>query len=242
MLIEKLKSMKNKNLIGIFIIVALIFGYIVTFIFFSNEIYKNKEEQKNNEISIIEEPSKDTEYKEIKVDIKGSVKKPGVYTLKENSRTNDAIIASGGLLKNANTRFINLSKILNDGDVIVVYSNEEIKKAQKEERIVVETPCVCEEVKNDSCYKEDKETETTSKININTATINELIKLNGIGESKAKLIIEYRTKNGKFKDIKEIMNIKGISETLFSKIKENITIWFIILYSNNFIVNLYFYL
>ena len=180
MLIEKLKSMKNKNLIGIFIIVALIFGYIVTFIYFSNEIYKNKEEQKNNEISILEEPSKDTEYKEIKVDIKGSVKKPGVYTLKENSRTNDAIIASGGLLKNANTRFINLSKILNDGDVIVVYSNEEIKKAQKEERIVVETPCVCEEVKNDSCYKEDKETETTSKININTATINELIKLNAL--------------------------------------------------------------
>ena len=111
MLIEKLKSMKNKNLIGIFIIVALISGYIVTFIYFSNEIYKNKEEQKNNEISILEEPSKDTEYKEIKVDIKGSVKKPGVYTLKENSRTNDAIIASGGLLKNANTRFINLSKI-----------------------------------------------------------------------------------------------------------------------------------
>ncbi len=224
MLIEKLKSIKDKNLIGIFIIVVLISGYIATFIYFSNEIYKNKEEQKNNEISILEEPSKDTEYKEIKVDIKGSVKKPGVYTLKENSRTNDAIIASGGLLKNANTRFINLSKILNDGDVIVVYSNEEIKKAQKEERIVVETPCVCEEVKNDSCYKEDKETETTSKININTATINELIKLTGIGESKAKLIIEYRTKNGKFKDIKEIMNIKGISETLFSKIKENITI------------------
>ena len=47
MLIEKLKSMKNKNLIGIFIIVALISGYIVTFIYFSNEIYKNKEEQKN---------------------------------------------------------------------------------------------------------------------------------------------------------------------------------------------------
>ena len=242
MLIEKLKSIKDKSLIGIFIIVVLISGYIATFIYFSNKIYKNKEAQKNNEISILEEPSKDTEYKEIKVDIKGSVKKPGVYTLKENSRTNDAIIASGGLLKNANTRFINLSKILNDGDVIVVYSNEEIKKAQKEERIVVETPCVCEEVKNDSCYKEDKETETTSKININTASINELIKLTGIGESKAKLIKEYRTKNGKFKDIKEIMNIKGISETLFSKIKENITIWFIILYSNNFIVNLYFYL
>ena len=222
--IEKIKNIVNKNFIGIIIIVILIVGYIVTFIYFNNEINIKTKEEKTSEISIQEEKREKKEYKEIKIDIKGSVKKPGVYTLKENSRTNDAIIASGGLLKNANTRFINLSKILNDGDVIVIYSNEEIKKAQKEERIIVETPCICEEIKNDSCYKEDKENEVISKININTATMNELIKLNGIGESKAKLIIEYRTKNGKFKDIKEIMNIKGISETIFSKIKENITI------------------
>ena len=222
--IEKIKNIVNKNFIGIIIIVILIVGYIVTFIYFNNEINIKTKEEKTSEISIQEEKREKKEYKEIKIDIKGSVKKPGVYTLKENSRTNDAIIASGGLLKNANTRFINLSKILNDGDVIVVYSNEEIKKAQKEEKIIVETPCICEEIKNDSCYKEDKENEVISKININTATMNELIKLNGIGESKAKLIIEYRTKNGKFKDIKEIMNIKGISETIFSKIKENITI------------------
>ena len=222
--IEKIKNIVNKNFIGIIIIVILIVGYIVTFIYFNNEINIKTKEEKTSEISIQEEKREKKEYKEIKIDIKGSVKKPGVYTLKENSRTNDAIIASGGLLKNANTRFINLSKILNDGDVIVIYSNEEIKKAQKEEKIIVETPCICEEIKNDSCYKEDKENEVISKININTATMNELIKLNGIGESKAKLIIEYRTKNGKFKDIKEIMNIKGISETLFSKIKENITI------------------
>ena len=224
MLIDKIKNITSKNVIGIFAIVILITGYIAIFIYFSNKIDTKNKEQNTSEISIIEEEPKETEKKEIKVDIKGSVKKPGVYTLKENSRTNDAIIASGGLLKNANTRFINLSKVLNDGDVIVVYSNEEIKKAQKEERIVVETPCVCEEVKNDSCYKKDEENKTTSKININTATMNELTKLNGIGESKAKLIIEYRTKNGKFKDIKDIMNIKGISETLFSKIKENITV------------------
>lgn len=222
--IEKIKNIVNKNFIGIIIIVILIVGYIVTFIYFNNEINIKTKEEKTSEISIQEEKKEKKEYKEIKIDIKGSVKKPGVYTLKENSRTNDAIIASGGLLKNANTRFINLSKILNDGDVIVIYSNEEIKKAQKEEKIIVETPCICEEIKNDSCYKEDKENEVISKININTATMNELIKLNGIGESKAKLIIEYRTKNGKFKDIKEIMNIKGISETIFSKIKENITI------------------
>ena len=62
------------------------------------------------------------------------------------------------------------------------------------------------------------------KVNINTATITELMTLTGIGESKAKLIIEYRIKNGNFKDIKDIMKVKGISETLFSKFKENITI------------------
>lgn len=219
---EKLKELLNKKILYLLLIVILVIGYMGTFIYFSNKIKAEEITESNNEIIALEEEKK-TEVKEIKVDIKGSVKKPGVYTLKENSRTNDAIIASGGLLKNANTRFINLSKILNDGDVIVVYSNEEIKKAQKEEKIVVETPCVCEEIKNDSCYKEEKEN-LTSKININTATTSELIKLNGIGESKAKLIIEYRTKNGKFKDIKDIMNIKGISETLFSKIKENITI------------------
>ena len=223
MLIEKLRNIISKKIIEVFIIIILITGYIITFIYFSSKIEIKNNEEKSTEISIIEDETKEKESKEIKIDIKGSVKKPGVYTLKENSRTNDAINAAGGLLKNANTRFINLSKQLNDGDVIVVYSNEEIKKAQKEEKIVVETPCICEEIKNDSCYKEDKESETTSKININTATINELTKLNGIGESKAKLIIEYRTKNGKFKDIKDIMNIKGISETLFSKIKENIT-------------------
>lgn len=223
MLIEKLRNIISKKIIEVFIIIILITGYIITFIYFSNKIEIKNNEEKSTEISIIEDEAKEKESKEIKIDIKGSVKKPGVYTLKENSRTNDAINAAGGLLKNANTRFINLSKLLNDGDVIVVYSNEEIKEAQKEEKIVVETPCICEEIKNDSCYKEDKESETTSKININTATINELTKLNGIGESKAKLIIEYRTKNGKFKDIKDIMNIKGISETLFSKIKESIT-------------------
>ena len=151
------------------------------------------------------------------------LKRKGVYKIKENSRVTDAIEAAGGLAKNANTRFINLSKLLHDGDVVVIYSNEEIEEARKKETIVVETPCVCEEVKNDACYKEETK-DTNGKVNINTATITELMTLTGIGESKAKLIIEYRIKNGNFKDIKDIMKVKGISETLFSKFKENITI------------------
>ena len=62
------------------------------------------------------------------------------------------------------------------------------------------------------------------KININTATSEELQSLSGIGESKAKAIIEYRNTNGPFNSIEEIINVSGISENLFAKIKENITV------------------
>ena len=73
-------------------------------------------------------------------------------------------------------------------------------------------------------YEETKEQVITSIININTAGVDDLIKLNGIGESKAKAIIDYRTKNGLFKSIEEIMNVSGIGEKTFEKLKEYITV------------------
>ena len=225
---EALGSYIKENMIKVVVITLLLFLYVGSFIYISTKIIKT-EKGSENETNVLakedlkEETNTETSEKEIVVDVKGSVKKPGVYKIKENSRVTDAIDAAGGLSKNANTRFINLSKLLSDGDVVVIYSNVEIEDAKKEDKIVVETPCICEEVKNDACYKEET-TNTNKKININTATINELMTLTGIGESKAKLIIEYRTQNGNFKDIKDIMKVKGISETLFSKFKENITI------------------
>ena len=140
----------------------------------------------------------------------------------------DVIDKAGGLTKNANTRFINLSKILNDGEVIVVYSNAEIKKAEKEKIIYVDTPCVCEEIKNDSCYNENSSSQNNNNvsniININSASLGELMTLSGIGESKAKAIIKYREENGKFISVEDIIKVNGISETIYSKIKNNITI------------------
>lgn len=224
---EALGNYIKENIIKVIVITILLFLYVGSFIYISSKIIKtdNSEEDKIN--SIVKDETKESIEEEtiegIMVDVKGSVNKPGVYKIKKDSRVTDAIEASGGLAKNANTRFINLSKRLKDGDVIVIYSNEEIENAKKEEKIVVETPCVCEEIKNDACYKEDSQ-EINKKVNINIANLSELMTLDGIGESKAKLIIEYRTQNGDFKDIKDIMKVKGISETLFSKIKENITI------------------
>ena len=194
------------------------FVYLITIIkHIDNKEVKNTPITKEN---IVEEKD---EY--IYVDVKGSVKTPGVYKLNNNSRVIDAIDASGGITSSANTRYINLSKILEDGDVVMVYSDKEIKNAQKENIVYIETPCVCEEVKNDACItSNDENNNSNGKVNINNATFDELKTLNGIGDAKAKAIIEYRLKNGNFKTIDELKNVNGISESIYAKIKENITV------------------
>lgn len=217
-----------KNNIVILVISFILFLLsIFEFVYFYNNV-NNKNELidsfENNSYELKDE----VKAEKIIVDIKGEIKKPGVYNIKVGSRVNDLINEAGGLSKNANTRFINLSKKLEDGEVVVIYSNKEINDAKKNDKLEVTAPCVCEEVKNDACYNENSTNNNTNNgskiVNINTASIQELTTLNGIGESKAKAIVSYRDKNGKFKAIKDIMNVSGISETLFSKIKNNITV------------------
>ena len=220
------------------IVVSLVFLAVNVFEFYylKNSIFEkidNINIKSFNEESIVKEDNIIEEDNDlIYVDIKGEVKSPGVYEVNSGSRVSDVIKLSGGLTKNANTRFINLSKILKDGEVIVIYSNNEINNATKTktETIYVNTPCVCEEVKNDACLIENLNIEEPinetkdNKININTATKEELMSLSGIGESKANSIIEYRNNNGLFNSIEDIINVSGISETIFSKIKESITV------------------
>ena len=217
-----------KNNIVILVISFILFLLSVfEFVYFYNNV-NNKNELidsfENNSYELKDE----VKAEKIIVDIKGEIKKPGVYNIKVGSRVNDLINEAGGLSKNANTRFINLSKKLEDGEVVVIYSNKEINDAKKNDKLEVSALCVCEEVKNDACYNENSTNNNTNNgskiVNINTASIQELTTLNGIGESKAKAIVSYRDKNGKFKAIKDIMNVSGISETLFSKIKNNITV------------------
>lgn len=197
---------------------VIILLYIIGFVYLFTLIHNNKV---NNNIKVTSNDDNKKSSEFIYVDVKGSVETPGVYKLNSDSRVIDAIEASGGITEDANTRFINLSKLLNDGDVVVVYSNTEIENAKKDNIIYIDTPCVCEEVKNDACYKEDS---SSGKVNINTANIDELKSLDGIGDAKANAIIKYRTENGNFKSIEDINNVSGISESLYSKIKENITV------------------
>lgn len=168
----------------------------------------------------------------IKVEIKGAINNPGVYELEDNSRVVDLINVAGGLTENADTSLINLSKKLTDEMVVIIYTREEIENYNnskiKTEYVYIEVPS-CPDKVNEACIEEYQEEtnnneETNKLININTAAINELTTLSGIGESKAKLIIEYREQNGNFKEINEITNVKGIGESLLEKIKDSITI------------------
>ena len=183
------------------------------------------------------------EIKTVKVDVKGRVKKEGVYELDSNSRVIDAINKAGGLKENANTDYINLSKKLTDEMIIIIYSNDEVSKFKEEEKeiIYIEYKCECPDNINDSCITENDvvntngveenkeelddtkesivENEEDKLISINKATKEELMTLPGIGESKAKNIIEYREKN-KFEKLEDIMNVSGIGESAYSKIKD----------------------
>lgn len=141
------------------------------------------------------------------MEIKGEVKKPDVYTMSENSIVKDLIDISGGLTENADLSNINRAKKLQDHELIYISNkNDENKEIQT--------------VNSNSSNKDilDK------KINLNSATLDQLKTLNGIGDSKAKGIIEYREKNGGFKSIEEIKNVSGIGDNMFERIKEQIEI------------------
>ena len=175
----------------------------------------------NNEVSameIVQEEQKcecEEISEEVLVDIKGAVKKPGVYKLSKNSIVNDVIVLAGGLKSGATTDDINLSKAIYNEMVIYISTKSELKEKQNNTSNI---PSSTSETKVDNiCVN-------PNKVNINSATVDELTTLNGIGEAKAIKIIDYRNTNGLFKSIEDIKNVSGIGEAFYEKIKDNITI------------------
>lgn len=166
----------------------------------------------------------------IKVDIKGYVKKPGVYELDSGAILNDLIKLAGGLKSNGTTDNINLSKKLNDEDMVVVLSKTEWNKQKTSTTTTSSSSASLNSSSSTATSNEKQENPVSSEVNnankkvsLNTATKEELMSLNGIGESKAIAIIEYRTKTP-FQDITEIKNVSGIGESIYEKIKDFITI------------------
>ena len=163
------------------------------------------------------------------VDIKGEVYNPGIYKLKANSRVVDVIEMAGGLTENANTTVINLSKKITDEMVIIIYSNKEVKDFKKTKELEASLIERCKQkdansLENDACIEGDKTNkDNNSKVNLNTATKEELMTLTGIGEAKADDIISYRNTNP-FTQVEDIKKVKGIGDSIFDKIKDRLTI------------------
>ena len=137
------------------------------------------------------------------VDIKGAVKNPGVYQMKSGDRVKDVLDAAGGLTDEADSQKVNLAQRVEDQMVIVV-------------------PKVGEEATEIPAGLASKEATKEGKVNINTATVEELKTLKGVGEKKAEAIIEYRKKNGSFKTKEDLMKVRGIGKKLFESFQERI--------------------
>ena len=175
------------------------------------------------EIESVEETDNETEelqesYTDVDKDIKsadeyvyihvcGAVINPGVYKLKMPVRVYEAIEAAGGITEDGLDEVINQAREVVDGEQIYIPTLEDKENGNY--------------IQSENSIQEKK---TDGRININTASEEELMTLPGIGKSKAESIIKYRTDNGKFNSVEELMNIQGIKDGVFTKIKDKISI------------------
>ena len=157
----------------------------------------------SNETNNKDEKAEDKHDEKIFVDVKGAVKHPGVFETTKDKRVKDLIEEAGGLLDDADTSTLNLSQKVKDQMVIYV-----LKHGEKPKQI------------------SDGSTSSTNGdvININTANKEQLMKISGVGKTKAEAIISYREKNGDFKKKEDITKVKGIGKATFEKIKDKIEV------------------
>ncbi len=172
------------------------------------ETQSDLQEEHTKSADTTEEKKQQTEQvTEIYVQIDGAVKKPGVYTFSEGSRVYELIEAAGGLLPEAYDLGINQAKRLADGEKIYVYTKEEI-----------ENGAGTTDTQNPRGQTDD------GKVNINTASVEELMTLSGIGETRAKDIIAYRNAHGAFSLPEDLKNVSGIGDSTYNKIADAIIV------------------
>jgi competence protein ComEA len=162
------------------------------------------------------------------VHVVGAVPRPGLYEFAEGARVQDAIDAAGGLLASANVDALNLAEPLVDGQQLVIsYLDGSAVSAGSEGGVDLPSSEVPEASAPDSTSSGSDTTEgdtTVELVNINTATLDELNALPGIGPTIAQRIIDYRDQNGAFSTIEDIKNVSGIGPATFEEIKDLITV------------------
>lgn len=244
------KILRNKKIVAIIVCIIMIIG-ISVYLYLNNNQYEkfdsiktleemengmqknqidkdsqnnvNENVSENLENANINEVQEETEEAKIAIHITGEVKKKGILYLDKGARIADAIGAAGGATKNASLDQVNLAYILEDGQKIYIPNkNEKIETgayiiANSGQNVLVEEG-------NGSTTTGKNAKGVSGKVNINTANQTELETLQGIGPSLAQRIIEYRKENGKFQTIEDIQNVKGIGDSKYSNIKDDICI------------------
>ena len=185
----------------------------------------------------------------IYVHVCGAVMTPGVYEIPEGSRVCEAVKAAGGFAKTAAKDFLNQAILVQDGQKIVILSEEEVRLLSQNQiqEYLAESAGLGKDateiaqntlssntypieitgqdiVADSSTAVIKDETGSNDLININTASANELTSITGIGASRAEAIIAYREENGVFTCIEDIMKVTGIKEGLFQKLKDQIKV------------------
>ncbi len=200
----------KENQIKYMIVAAAVVLFGVLWIFTGQKKdHGSKEETSifSSETDFGEEEKADLPEGKIYVHITGAVRKPGVYIFEKKPRVIEVVEKAGGFKKNAATSGINQAELVEDGTQIVIKNRGDTKTSGR-----------------DLPGQEQPEQEKSSLIDINTAAKEQLMTLAGIGESKAMAIIAYREEHGRFKKIEDIMNITGIKNGVFDKIKSQIRV------------------
>lgn len=149
--------------------------------------------------------TEETEKKtEIYVQISGAVADPGVYTFPADSRVYELIEAAGGLLPEAYDVSLNQAERLSDGQKIHVYTKEEAAGGL--------------------APTEESSSTSDGKVNINTASTEELTSLKGIGQTRAESIVAYRQEHGAFAAVEDLKAVSGIGDATYQKIADAITV------------------
>lgn len=213
----------TKYLIAFFIIMALSFIYKLLFKGdASGIIYSNNSEETSIETASVEIIETSEDVTNISIYICGAVNTSGVYEVPTGTILNDVIVMADGFNDNAATDYINLVYELRSNVSIYIPTYDEIPGGGYDDGIIYRTDSD-DFLWGTGSNNTNLETATNGLVNINTASQDELMTLPGIGESTAVAIITYR-EDASFERIEDIMNISGIGESKFNRIRNLICV------------------
>lgn len=169
-----------------------------------NETSEKEDSQKEDSQKEVSKKETDEKAKKVCVYVCGAVKNPGLYELPEGSRKMEALKKAGGFAEDACTDYINLADYLSDGEMLRIPFREEVTSYPLSGGGTVSV--------------------ADSRVNINTASAEELCTVPGIGKSKAEAILKYRSSGGKFETVEDLMKIPGIKQGTFEKLRDYIRV------------------